>query len=103
MGFRGIKNRIFIQFWILFFLSMLLIDVLVVFIFLERTISGYVDQKKFSLTVACENHRRFFTGGQQSALLKESPHFPAGDRFFFCRQNRDAQNQEPSGPSIQRS
>jgi signal transduction histidine kinase len=84
MGFRGIKNRIFIQFWILFFLSMLLIDVLVVFIFLERTISGYVDQKKFSLTVACENHRRFFTGGQQSALLKENPHFPAGDRFFFA-------------------
>jgi signal transduction histidine kinase len=58
MGFRGIKNRVFIHFWILFFLSMLLIDVLVVFFFLEKTISQLVQQKQFSLIVACENQLR---------------------------------------------
>jgi two-component system NtrC family sensor kinase len=59
MAFRGIKNRVFIQFWILFFLSMLLIDVLVLFIFLERTIAQYIDQKRYALVIASESQHRF--------------------------------------------
>ena len=83
MGFRGIKNRVFIQFWVLFFLSMLLIDVLVLFIILERTISRYTDQKRFSLKIACENQRRIPLSDENLGLQKEKSVFPEGDRFFF--------------------
>lgn len=72
------------QFWILFFLSMLFIDVLVLFIFLERTISRYTDQKRFSLMIACENQRRIPITDENSGLLKEKSVFPKGDRFFFA-------------------
>ena len=55
MIFRGIKNRVFIQFWILFLLSMLFIYTLVMFIFLDRTIAHYTEQKRAFLQIACEN------------------------------------------------
>ena len=44
----------FLQFWILFFLAMLLIDVLMLFIFLERNIAQTIDQKKQALIAVCE-------------------------------------------------
>ncbi|MBC2713005.1 MAG: hypothetical protein HGJ94_19025 [Desulfosarcina sp.] len=84
MVFRGIKNRVFVHFWILFFLSMLFIDVLVLFFFLERTISRYTDQKRFALMIACENQRRFPNADENSGLLKEKSAFPKGDRFLFA-------------------
>jgi two-component system NtrC family sensor kinase len=87
MGFRGTKNRIFIQFWILFFLAMLFIDVLMVFIFLERTLSRYIEQKKSSLMIACENIGRFHGSDQKTGLLKEKTVFPEGDRFFYVERS----------------
>ncbi len=84
MGFRGVKSRVFVQFWILFFLSMLLIDLLVVFIFLEITISRYADQKRFSLKIACENRRSLSIAGDQTSLSEVEGVFPAGDRFLFA-------------------
>lgn len=86
MGFRGIKKRIFVQFWILFFLSMLFIDVLMIFIFIERSLSRYTEQKKFDLMIACENQSRFHGPDQKSGLLKEKIVFPEGDRFFYLPQ-----------------
>lgn len=41
MGIRGIKSRIFIQLLALFFLSMLLVDLSVLFLFFDRSISHY--------------------------------------------------------------
>ena len=84
MGVRGIKNRVFIQFWILFFLSMLFVDVLVLFIFLERTISRYTDQKRVALMIACENQRRIPITDENSGLLNEKSVFPKGDWFLFA-------------------
>ena len=84
MGVRGIKNRVFIQFWILFFLSMLFVDVLVLFIFLERTISRYTDQKRVALMIACENQRRIPITDENSGLLKDKSVFPKGDWFLFA-------------------
>ena len=84
MGFRGIKNRIFIQFWILFFLSMLFIDVLVLFIFLERTISRHIDQKRSVLAIACQNHRRFPINDDALGLVIDKRVLPKGDRLFFA-------------------
>ncbi len=84
MGFRGVKSRVFVQFWILFLLSMLLIDLLVVFIFLEITILRYTDQKRFSLKIACENRRPLSIAGDQTGLSEVEGVFPEGDRFLFA-------------------
>jgi len=84
MGFRGIKNRILIQFWILFFLSMLFIDVLVLFIFFERTISQYIEQKRSALAIACENQLRFAVNDAGFSLAMDQRLLPEGDRLFFA-------------------
>ena len=91
MGFRGIKNRVFIQFWILFFLSMLFIDVLVLFIFLERTVSRYIDQKRSALAIACENQRRFPIDEVTPILAMDQNLLPQGDRFFFAKASASTQ------------
>ena len=83
MGFRGIKNRVFIHFWILFFISMLLIDVLVVFFFLERTISRFVQQKQFSLVVACENQLKHHRFDKTLEMMNEQLGFSKEEQFFF--------------------
>jgi signal transduction histidine kinase len=83
MGFRGIKNRVFIHFWILFFLSMLLIDVLVVFFFLERTISQFVQQKQSSLVSVCENRLRPHRFDHALEKNNEQVVFPNAEQFFF--------------------
>jgi two-component system NtrC family sensor kinase len=85
MAFRGIKNRVFIQFWILFFLSMLFIDVLVLFIFLERTIAQYIDQKRYALVIASESWHRFPIGDETPGLVIDKSIFPDGDRFFLAK------------------
>ncbi len=84
MGFRGIKNRVFIQFWILFFLSMLFIDLLVLFIFLEKTLLRYSDHKRFALMIACEERGRIRLPDENLDLLKAKGIIPTGDRFFFA-------------------
>ena len=83
MGLRGIKSRVFVQFWILFLLSALFLDVLLMFFFLERTISHFTEQKRFSLTVVCENIQGldYFQG--HSKKNKKSIAFPQNDPFFF--------------------
>jgi len=88
MGLRGVKSRVFIQFWVLFFLCMLFLDLLVMFLYLERTISHYTAQKRFSLAVACENQRRLSGVDQKMRLQKETIVFPEGDSFFFSDDTR---------------
>jgi two-component system NtrC family sensor kinase len=84
MIFRGIKNRVFLQFWILFFLSMLLVDVLLLFIFLERTISQKIDLKMQALRATCEQQRVPIKADGENINKKESPAiFSKDDRFFF--------------------
>lgn len=87
MGIRGVKSRVFIQFWVLFFLSMLVMDLLVMFFFLERTIAHFTEQKRFSLVIACENQRRLILADKELRTLKETIVFPEGDSFFFSDQN----------------
>ena len=95
MSFRGIKNRVFIQFWILFFLSMLFIDVLVLFIFLERTISKFIEQKRSSLIIACENRRQASLTNYNSSMGLENILFDKGDRFLFFKATEPSQNDGP--------
>ena len=64
---------------------MLFIDILVLFIFLERTISRYIDQKRDALVIACENHRRFPINGVTPGVVMDKSAFPDGDRFFFAK------------------
>jgi two-component system NtrC family sensor kinase len=83
MVFRGIKNRVFIQFWILFFLSMFFIYALVMFIFLDRTIAHYTEQKRAFLQIACENVMR--SGDVEHAIkaMQDSRAFKKDERFLF--------------------
>jgi signal transduction histidine kinase len=62
---------------------MLLIDVLVVFFFLERTISQFVQQKQFSLVVVCENQMRPHRLDNAMQMLDAHVVFPKEDQFFF--------------------
>ena len=54
MILRGIKNRLFFQFWLLFFIAMILVDVLILLVFLEREIAQLINSKKESLSAVCE-------------------------------------------------
>lgn len=83
MVLRGIKNRVFIQFWILFFLSMLFIYVLMMFIFLERTIFHYTEEKRRFLQMACENFVRFGDVDPAMEAMQSSSALKKGDRFLF--------------------
>jgi two-component system, NtrC family, sensor kinase len=83
MVFRGIKNRVFIQFWILFFLSMFFIYTLVMFIFLERTISHYAEHKRTSLQIVCEHLIRYRDVDQAIEAKQNSSAFKKEERFIF--------------------
>ena len=84
MIFRGIKQSLFFQFWILFFLAMLLVDVLMLFIFLERTISQKIDQKMYALIDVCqEQSRSIKLGHNNTRKLKSLSHFNKDDAFLF--------------------
>ncbi len=101
MGLRGTKSRVFVQFWILFFLSMLMMDVLVLFVSLERAISRYTEQKRVALRVACENRRRIPVAVKNSDSFKGPGFFDNGDRFFFAERpgpsTTDAANKGDDG------
>lgn len=99
MGLRGIKSRVFVQFWLLFFLSTIFIDVLVAYILLERSISRYVDQKRVALTIACESSPRTGPEPDRSTLKEEGTAFPKGDRFFYVKRGQAKEFVEPSGGS----
>ena len=88
MGLRGIKSRVFLQFWILFFLAMLFIDILVMFFFLERSIAHYTEQKRFALAVACENQRQFIKENDKARLQQSTIVFPKNDNFLFVDANQ---------------
>jgi signal transduction histidine kinase len=62
---------------------MLLIDVLVVFFFLERTISRFAQQKQFSLVVACENQIRQHGLDHALDMMNGNGLFSKDDQFFF--------------------
>jgi two-component system, NtrC family, sensor kinase len=64
---------------------MLFIDVLVLFIFLERTTSRYIEQKRYALAIACENQLRFPTIDRSPGLLVDKSVFPDDDRFFLVK------------------
>ena len=83
MGFRGIKSRIFLQFWILFFLSMFFIYMLVMFIFLERTTAHFTDQKRNALQIACEWMRSNPDAGEPDRIKPAPAAFQANEKFLF--------------------
>lgn len=86
MLFRGIKKRLFLQFWILFFLAMLLIDVLMLFIFLERNIAQTINRKKHALIAVCEKKAGLRTTHSDQTSKSMLPAlFDKGERFLFVK------------------
>ncbi|WP_419661290.1 two component system sensor histidine kinase [Desulfosarcina variabilis str. Montpellier] len=86
MLFRGIKKRLFLQFWILFFLAMMLIDVLILFIFLERNITQTIDQKKQALIAVCEKKASLLTMNPDKTEKSLMPVLvDQNERFLFVK------------------
>ncbi len=83
MGFRGIKSRVYLQFWVLFSLSMLFIDVIIVFFLLDRAISRHSEQKQHLLASVCKRYDQWETINKSSDNLVADSIFPAGDRFLY--------------------
>ena len=54
MRIRGIKGRIFFQLWALFFLSLLLIDILVLFILADQSLFPYAMLNGERLSISAE-------------------------------------------------
>ena len=86
MLFRGIRNRVLVQFWMLFLVSMLLIDILVLLIFLDRSTSHFIDQKRFLLEAASQARLPIAESIGDSDHLREKQILPTGDHFLFIRQ-----------------
>jgi signal transduction histidine kinase len=78
---------------------MLFIDVLIIFIFLERTISRSVEQKRLSLIIACENKRMDSFTNNNPLLGTESILFAKGDRFIFVEASGSGLNDYQYDPS----
>jgi signal transduction histidine kinase len=86
MIFRGIKKRLFLQFWILFFLAMVLVDVLVLFIFIERNISQKINAKMHILIDICEAKCRSKAVGTAYTIQSAFPNsLDEHDQFLFVK------------------
>ncbi len=73
MIFRGIKSRVFIQLWLLFFLALSIIDVLILFFVLEKSLSGAGSETSYA--IAFQEYRDI----QQLAFV-----FVVINSFFFA-------------------
>jgi hypothetical protein len=62
---------------------MLFIDILVLFIFLERSTSRYIEQKRYALAIACESQLRSPTVDIAPGVVIDKSAFPDDDRFFL--------------------
>ncbi len=84
MIFRGIKKRLFFHFWILFFLSMTIVDILVLYIFLDISISQKIDWKMDALIATCEEKGSVsIKEDETTARRLENSFFGQGTRFSF--------------------
>ena len=83
MGSRGIKSRVYLQFWVLFSLSMLFIDVIVVFFLLDRAIFHHSQQKQSILELVCKRYDQRETINKYPGSLSADSVFQAGDRFLY--------------------
>lgn len=89
MPFRGIKNRVFIQLWILIFSSLFLTQVLVFFFSLEITISRTIEQKRatliaFSLYQSQNLPLQKGKEGLENLFFADLPPDSAGVQDRFC-------------------
>jgi methyl-accepting chemotaxis protein len=82
MGFRGIKNRVLVVFWILFFVSMGFMDVLIVSIYLQHSLARITQQKRSALAFICQARFDTLPGGHSERLKLLPDRLPDGDRFF---------------------
>jgi two-component system, NtrC family, sensor kinase len=86
MIFRGIKKRLFFQFWILFLLALVLVDVMVVFIFLERGVARKINRKMHALIEVCEKKEPTTTMGANPTVNSQPIAFiDQNDRFLFIK------------------
>lgn len=88
MILRGIKNRLFFQFWLLFFIAMTLVDVLVLLIFLECEISQIINDKRESLAAVCERKNTLEVDSNFNKIQKnENAADLLGNQFVFIKKH----------------
>jgi len=75
MAFRGVKSKIFFHLWLLFFIALLIIDVVILLFVLEKTISGAAANTDISYAMAYKE----FSHVQTVAFV-----FVVINSFFFA-------------------
>ena len=80
---RGIKNRVFIYYWIIIFLAMLAIDLPLFVIFLNRAIQKQAEATDRQLAVLCQlNFQRLISDGSINSE-KQNIRLDQNNRFLF--------------------
>ncbi len=85
MGIRGIKSRVFFQLWILFFISLLFIEILISFIFIDKTIDIFTHFKTQLLEITCEKLISEEIGNGDPKIFKEKAGSLAEDHFLLMQ------------------
>ena len=83
MLFRGIKSRVFIQFWFLFLIALLFIDLLIFFFVEERMVNRFIDEKQSFLTIACEYRHLESSQSITAGKLQHDRFFGDACAFFY--------------------
>jgi two-component system, NtrC family, sensor kinase len=83
---------------------MLMMDILVLFVSLERAIAQYSEQKRIALKVACENWHRLSGSIYPSNFYKDPGSFGKDDHFLFAERpglsSSGAPNASPDGSLV---
>jgi two-component system, NtrC family, sensor kinase len=86
MFFRGIKNRVFLHYWILLFLAMLLIDVPLFVIFLNRSIQQCAEATQRQLNDLCSLYSLSAVDQDPNGPQKIERSISPNARFLFIAQ-----------------
>ncbi|PID40974.1 MAG: hypothetical protein CR984_00415 [Proteobacteria bacterium] len=88
MGFRGIKNRVLVVFWVLFFLSMGFMDVMIVSLFLQDSLNRIIKQKRLSLALIGQACTKMHPDEHRNLADVLSHYLPDGDRIIILTPNQ---------------
>ncbi|WP_155325182.1 sensor histidine kinase [Desulfosarcina ovata] len=86
MPVRGIKSRVFLQFWMFFLIALLLNQFLVFLTVLEIGISRMIDQNRLTLQAICGSLGSNSILSNKMVVSKHAPDEEAAARYYFAGQ-----------------
>ena len=92
MFFRGIKNRVFIHYWILLFMAMLLVDLLLFSFFFSRSIRQQAEATQRRLTDLCALYALELGPPSEIGRKGADERIAPGERFIFMARGAQSTN-----------